>query len=372
MTKRSDYLDNNNPGIFNYATTQGLFPDWALDSDMPSSDSVKELHNNAFANPYTREYPCHNKAATIMSAVWDAANHSEPELVTQNIKKMAAAHGISEEVENVYNHFEQAFMAKEASAMPAPVARQYALSIDHEGQNGLGVEGYYEITYPDDVILSAEKAASDYRYGNLGDVPMRKVASAIMDAVAHFNVPMDEIPLSVQTFGAPRIPDPYEAAYNIQEFAKSAGVSPDPYMAVVGALANMLEKASSVQEYVTLGDLAAERLVELNTQNRLFPKEASSPIRLIFCGPTYEEVFAKAASVVPIMGIPVPKNVVLALGDDVIDVNFSKEAAATIKEAKNTLNQGDYIDYAEQASQNINKLPESASRHLLGLLSEVQ
>ena len=369
MSNREDYVGDKNPTVLLYAMDNNLLPQSTWQEPIPSLDSIGDLADNAFANPYSRTYPCHTKAACMMSAVWDASKGATHPLVSANIRKHASAQGISEEVDNIYKHFEESF-DKQAAATPPEPERQYALQIVDPATNE--PDGYFDITYPHSVLSAAEEADTAYQRGQLGDPLMAKVANAIVKAATAFTLPVAELPITVQTFGTQRLPDPYRGQVIIASFAKKAGVKNiDDYTDTMLALQEMAKAASTPMDMVYAGQAAANHIYQLNNANGIYPTDLQeTPHALVFGGPTIEDFQKEAASCVPIANVPVPAYAITALPDGVVLANFSKAAAATILAAKQGLEGQPSIEKSSAASDLLASLTPEATSNLLRILSE--
>lgn len=367
---REDFIGQNNPAIIKYATDNGLIPDDVLDSPMIQEEDLKELSNTAFANPYARTYPCHTKAACVNSALWDAATHPGNELVTANIKKMAAAQGITETVDNIYNHFEEAFSKAAAANEQTPVKEAaYALTLTKDDGSE---DHFFNITEAQDTIHSAEEADRQYRAGNIADPYFRKIASSIVGAAAEQGISQEELPRSVRAFGTTRVPDPYMAELAVRDFCKRSNVAPEPYVQEVLALQAIMEKAAAMDEAMKAASYIADKMCELNLSNGLIPHEEDSPYSLIFQGPTMEEFMKHAGSTVYIMDVPVPAKEVIDIPATTIDTQFAPQAGEMIHAAQAKLQEEavDDMDKVAAAAEALSKLSPGAARQLLWVLSQ--
>ena len=369
MPTRDDYIGQNNPAIFKYATDNNLIPDDVLDSPMIQEEDLKDLANTAFANPYARTYPCHTKAACVNSALWDAATHPGNELVTANIKKMAAAQGIQAEVDNIYNHFAEAFTKAAAANEPQVKEAAYALTLTKED----GTEDhFFNITEAQDTIRSAEEADRQYRAGNIADPYFRKIASSLVGAAAEQGVPQEELPRSVRAFGTTRVPDPYMAELAVRDFCKRSNVAPEPYVQEVLALQAIMEKAAAMDEAINGASYIADKMCELNLSNGILPGVEDSPYSLIFQGPTMDEFMKYAGSTVYIMDVPVPAEEVINIPATTIDTQFAPQAGQMIHAAQAKLQEetADAMDKVAAAAEALSKLSPGAARQLLWVLSQ--
>lgn len=368
MTNRDDYVGDKNPTVLLYAMENGLLPQDMWKEPIPNEESISDLSDNAFANPYSREYPCHTKVACMISAVWDASKGSAHPLVSANIRKHASAQGIEAEVETIYNHFHEV-EEKQAAAVPAQ-PHQYALQITDPQTNT--TDGYFDITYPHSIVPAAEEATLAYQRGQLGDPVMAKVAGAIMKAAMAFAVPVDEIPQTVRVFGVQRLPDPYRGQVCITDFAKQAGAqNVQDYLDTMLALQEMVKEAATMDEAIAAGTAAANHIYTLNNQNGIYPTGLSeTPYALVFGGPSVDEFRKQADSCVPIANVPVPADVIASVPQNVILGNFSKEAAIQILQAQQVLQGAPSMEKSSAASNILARLTPEATSNFLRILSE--
>lgn len=370
MATREDFIGQNNPAILKYATDNGLIPDDVLDSPMIQEEDLAGLANTAFANPYNRTYPCHTKVACVNSALWDAATHPGNELITANIKKMAAAQGLTEEVNAIYNHFENAF-TKAAAAQPTQAAPEetYALTLTHDDGTA---DNFFPTTYPLDVVHSAEDADRQYRAGNIGDSIFRKVASAIVEAAHAHRVAQSELPRNVRVIGTMRVPDPYMAELAVQNFCKRSNVNPDPYMSEIHALQGAMEQVETMEDAIKMASVVADHLCDMNAANGLFAMGEDSPYALIFQGPEMGDFMKHAGSTVYVMDVPIPAQEIINLPANMVDTRFAPQAVEMIHSAQAKLQEEAADDMAKvaAAAEILSQLSPGAKRQLLLALSQ--
>lgn len=364
MPKRDDFIGQNNPNVQIYAAENGLIPDYVDEAPVITEEDIAQLDNTAFANPYARTYPCHTKVACVQSALWDAATNPGNELVTNNIKRAAAAHGVAEDVDKIYTFFSDAF---QKAAAPKPVAQpepQYAITLaDDAGRQ----TGFFETTYSQDVLNSAEEADRQYRAGNIGEPEFRKIATAIVEAAEQHALPVNELPRTIQVYGTDRLPDPYGAEIVVRDFCKRSNVNPDPYMRGVNQLQQAMAQSDAIEDMIKMANMVADQMVQLNLHNGIVPKTQDSPYTLLFSGPTRREMQKRAANTVYIMDVPVPAQAMLQLPATTIERRFAPQAAGVIKQAQARLQQDD-MEKAAAAAELISTMSPAAIKQLLKTL----
>lgn len=364
-----DYVQCENPAIFMRLHEENLIPDYVLESPRVTEEDTEGLSVVAFADPYTRSYPCHTKAACWQSAAWYAGTAGDEVHVRENIEKMAAAHGISEDVAKVFDCFNEEFAkVAEAEIVEEP---QYALSMNLGGYQGRGFEQYYPINNYHEVTRSGEEVAEDYLGGMLPMPIMRKVASTLMKAAAAFDVPTCEMPRIVCQFGIQRLPDPFAAEVMI-DMRKRAGVDIAPYVAMLTGLQEAMKKSASYTDSIALANNVADQMYQLDFDNGIsYTGRVEDPYNLLFSGPAVEELEKAASQVVDIMNVNVPVVDFLNLSDEKIDAIFSKKAAAIIKQAKAQLEGSPAMEKTAAAANMLSTLPTEVSKILLSTLADV-
>ena len=372
----NDYVGDNNPAILTFAHSNGLLPDYFLDSEQITAENTKNLYKVAFADPENRKFPCHTKAACLHSAIWYAANNmNEPE-IKSGIEKLAAVHGISEDVTKVFDAF-GSVIEKAAAAIKEDnedTMEKYALSIDFEGFRGRGIENFYPINNPAEINDSADKAYKDYCKGNLPLPAFRKAAHAITKAAEEHGMLHEEIDPTVTSVGADRLPDT-DFAESCLAMRKQAGVENlEPYKAILAEVVEGIEKvASSAEELIEIGEAAAEAMYKLDVSNGIvkYSNAVMDPYTMLFSGPTVDEFLKEAAQCVNLRGVHVPIVDLMNISDSKIDKMFSPGAGEIVKAAKKMLEGENSIQKCAAASTHLEQLTKEASNILLKMLAGV-
>ena len=370
----NDYVGDNNTASLTFAFQNGLLPDYFLDSPQVTAENTKNLYKVAFADQENRKFPCHTKAACLHSAIWYAANKMEEPAVKAGIEKLAAVHGISKDVEKVFDTFasaiEKAAAAKEA-AEEKPM-KKYALTINFEGFRGRGVENFYPINNPVEIAAAADNAFKDYCKNNLPLPAFRKVAHAIMKAAEEHEMLHTEIDPTVTSVGADRLPDT-DFADSCLAMRKMAGVQNlEPYKAILAQVVEGIEKvASSADELIEIGEAAAEAMYKLDLSNGIekYSSSVIDPYSMIFSGPTVDEFLKEASQCILLRGVHVPIVDFMNIADSKIDKMFSPGTGAVVKSAKKMLEGDNSIQKCAAASTQLEQLTKEASNILLKILA---
>lgn len=364
-----DFTEAQNPAIFSHLNSQNLIPDYVMESDRITSEEADGLSVVAFADPFTRAYPCHTKAACWQSAAWYAGTQQDTPQVKEAIVKMAAAHGITEDVQKVFDCFD-AERVKVAHAEAVTEEPQYALSLDFNGYDGRGFEQHYPISSTVDVLNSCEDAAEDFLGGILPMPVMRKVATVLVKAAADHNVEAYDIPKVVARYGVQRLPNPY-AAEALVTMRKNASVDITPYLSIMSELKQAMEKAAGYAEAISLADNAAAQLYDLDMNNQIrYNARMEDPYALIFTGPCVADLEKYAAHTVNILDVDVPVVDFMNLSTEKIDAMFSKNAAAAIKKAKEAVSGEPSMEKTASAAATLASLPVEVNKVLLGVLAD--
>lgn len=367
MSSNFDFVDETNPAIFTYAYENGLLPDYVLDSEQMTSEKAASLANVAFADQEHRLYPCHTKAATCLSALWDAANANGNKRVTMQIAKMAAVHDITEDVEKIYNHFEDV-LKKEASAVEIveDEPEKFALSVDYQGVNGRGLEHVYSLASPFDCAQSARQMMTDYEVGSLPLPIMHKAATALIREMEDSSYDMSGIPAFVIELGTPRVPN-MDLAYSLMEsHCKSAHVNEAPYIAILDSLSDDMEKSADADEAYEKAVNAADKMYYLDLDNGVdYRGINSNPYDVIFAGPELRKLANYAAGTIYVMNVPVPVDEFLSYPENRITAAFPKTASTMIIDARNMLQGPRTIEKCSAAGDMIATLPENTIKALL-------
>lgn len=359
MGTRQDFIGINNPAIFAWADSHGLAPAWLKEASIPTEEDIQGLNKVAFANPYLREFPCHTKEATMMSAIWDAANGA---IVADNIKKFAEAHGIRTEVENVYNSFE-AEQTKSAAITHTP---HYAFVLTDDDGNDFAFN--YDISDKDNLIRSASALVDDFKSHIIDQHNMRKIAHIMVKTAAANGMDEKELPIQVRLFGVNRLPDFGVARLKIAALCDRKNIDFTPYGQILDVTQDTMQKLAGTAETMELGDLTASAMWEagLDYEKNGWSIE-DNPYNLIFCGVPEDEFEKAANATVFVQDVAIPREAITSLSDEDIDARLSGKSACIVKAAKALLAQEDKPAY--MGTEKLATLSTEGSKALLYILS---
>lgn len=358
-----DFINDHTGAIADYADSQNLMPDFVKEASFPDIDFIEKLNDRAFADAEHRLYPCIDKAATVMSAIYCAAQGVTDSEIVSNIEKAAAAFGVETEVKSVFEHF-NSIMQKEASAteVEAPMEK-FALSLEDEEGN---THNYYNISSKADTLLTIRHLDEDFAAGTISPVFMRKVACVVAEAAKEFDV-THSLTSQITKFATTRLPEPSVALELI-------GDRPDAqkYVDVITKLASDIQTAESFEDAINLADDAAQELYVLDKQAGVkYTNGRMDPWDILFCGPTEDYLNKAAAHNVRILDIPVPVQDITNLHDSTINNIFSKNAANIIMEVKAGLEGEPTVEKSASASEKLATLAPDVQAILLDKLASI-
>lgn len=361
-----DFTNDKNPDLLMWLNSRGAIPDYVLDTERMESEDFSKMASVAFADPYNRLYPIDTPASTWLSTAHFMGRGCTDDAVFANLEKAAAMHGISDDIEELARTFAESQIEKQASADTAEP--KYALSMVDDSGNNINC---YPVNCDFEIIGSGEKAASDYRSKELPLATFAKVATALMDEAAAHGVEAYEMPADVVKFGVRRLPDPYTAETLIT-MRKAAGIDVAPYMLLLGALREGLEKAASVDVGRNIAFDTAERMSRIDAAHNLtYGSRMPDPFSAIFSGPPEADLEKFASTHVRINGVNVPTFDLLNLNDNRLDASFSQKAALTIKQAKAMVSGECDMEKCANASDKLATLSPEAQKVLLATLAGV-
>lgn len=362
-----DFVTDQNPSVYLFMRDRDMLPDYVLKSNKITPEDTAALNKVAFADQAHRLYPCHTKSACWQSAAYFASKHEDNAHLKEAIEKMAAHHGIEEDVQKVFAAFEDEFR-KAAATEPSIEKKAYALELDMGGFQGRGVEKFYPINDRFEIVRAAEDSTADYKHGTIPMYAMRKIAYNIMEAAEEQGVPVSELTAQVQHLGTRRLPDPY-AAETLVGMRKRAGADVAPYTQVVKELQEKVAGLGAI-EAIEAADETAKEIYFLDKEAGVAYRNGQlDPYDLLFTGPMLSDLEKAAASTVSIKGINVPVEDVVNLADSTIDNVFSKASGDVIKQAKSLVSGESTVSSCVEASELIGGLDDSVQKVLLGTLA---
>lgn len=360
-----DFLNDKTAAILGYAFQNNLLPAFVKEASMPTKEDVEGLKDNAFANVYTREFPCHTKEATVLSALYAAAN-GEDEEILEEISKKASVYGILDEVTSIFNHFDEQF-EKLASTDEEPLVK-FALSLEDEEGN---ISNYYNTSTKEDTLLSIKHLEQDFNNGGIALPVMRKIAKVICDSVKEFDITPSYVPSVITKYAASCMPN-VATALSLIELRKQAHVNMEDYYNVLEKLANDISNSDMTQEaIISIADNTAEQLFILDkAYNIKYASDQPDPYDVIFNGPTFEDLEKFAAEHVRILDIPIPAVDIINVSEEKVTSMFNKKASSIILDVKNALAQETSLEKTAYAQTKLEELTPDASKVLLQLLAD--
>lgn len=360
-----DFLNDKSAAVLGYAFDNNILPDFVKEASMPTQEEVKELKDIAFADPFNREFPCHTKVATVLSALYAAANMESDDIV-EGINKKANAFGISDVTDSIFQHFNNTF-EKIASEQDETPMVKFALSIEDEEGN---VKNYYNTSTKEDTLLTLKHLEQDFSCGGLSMPNMRKVAKVVYQAAKDFDVATQYIPSVITKFATTRIPN-VAVAYELIGLRKQAGVDMAQYEDVLDKMANAISDSDmSEGAILTAADEAAAELTAIDASyNIKYATDQPDPYEVIFNGPTMDEFEKFAAEHVRISEIAVPVADFVNIAEDKVNAMFSKSAAELILKSKAELEGEPSVEKSANAQTTLQGLNPEASKLLLQLLA---
>lgn len=366
-----DFLQDKTGGILDYAFQNDLLPDFVKEASMPTLNDVQDLKDNAFANPIERSYPCHTKEATVLSALYAAANN-EDDGILDNIKKMASAYEVDSITNPIFEHFENTFtkIASEKEEAETPIIK-FALSLQDENGN---VSNHYNISTKEDTLVSIKHLDKDFYCGGISPKHIRKIAKVVLDAAEEYGVAKEYIPSRLIKYAETRMPD-VALANSLVSLRKNANTvqSLDAYESVVDELSGALSSSSMTEsEILSLGDNAVSQLIDLDNQyNIKYASDQPEPFDIIFSGPSLKSFEKFAAEHVRINAIPVPVVDLVNLSQEKIDTMFTKQSAAIINTAKEKLQGELTVEKSASAATTLQELSPESTKLLLTTLANI-
>lgn len=359
-----DFLHDKTAAILGYAFDQELLPDFVKEASMPEQKEIEDLGFNAFAKPETMEYPCHNKVATVLSALYASANNEDQDVLNR-ITKFASAYEVDEVCNNIYKHFEDQF-EKYASAEEETPMEKYALTlVDGETETN-----HYNISTKEDTLLSIKHLHEDFATEVIQPHLMRKLACVIKKAAEQFEIEPEYIPSVINDYATNKLPN-VAVAYELVSLRKNASVDIEPYEEIIEKLATAISESDmETSTIINLADEAAEEiLVQDKLNNIKYAADQPNPYQILFNGPTEGDIQKFAAEHIHISDIPVPVVDFINLSNDKVNDVFSKQAAEAILTAKEILQGESSLEKTAKAETSIASLSDEVRTLLLKTLA---
>lgn len=361
----TDFLNDKTGAILNYAFENNLLPEFVKEASVDELHNTDGLIDSAFADKYNRLYPCHTKEATVLSALYSAANREDNLQIKEHITKIASAFQVSSEVQNIFNHFEGEFQ-KYASAQEEEPMQKFALYLEDES----GLTGYYDISDKESTLVSIKHLEQDFTAGGVQPHHMRKIASSISAAAQEYEVAEDYIPSVIKKYATAKLPDS-NVAYELVGLRNVSEEQLDNYRNIIVKMANDI--TASDMEYNTIVDIAdkaAEDIFVLDKEYGIkYASDQPDPYDVIYTGPTMQEINKFASQHVRISDIPVPVVDFVNLSDTVVNTKFSKKASEVILKVRDSLKGSHSLEKTASAQQALEELSDDVRTVLLQTLA---
>lgn len=279
---------------------------------------TRPKEKRAFASPDSQEYPTHSPAAVWLGAAYAAAapgyNIAVPEGTLEGLRKAAAIHGISQDVEAVIRIQTEAVAASTKSASTGEI---YALSD--------GSVQFYPLGSAYAVSESAAGLAADFEQHRIPSKQARQAAQAIVKAASAYPAQAALIPDVVRKLGTP-------VALELDLIRKMATARDRAFATDLYSLSLEGLKEAHVKE--GLDDLA-DIWRELDEFHGFKGATVTCPAieDVFFAGTSIESLDKMAAAVIFINDLPMATTVFTSVPKDAVDGWFpDQEKRAKVQE----------------------------------------
>ena len=288
-------------------------PAYVDDAGVFTPESISTLHKTAFADPSKREFPCHTKAASWLSAAYFFGSGLTDPSVEESIKTACQIHNI--DIEPIMAQRE--VVIKEASETPE--FKTHALEVDFEGEDGRGLERYYSIKIASQVEDSARNLLNDFDSGKLPEDWFVRASREIVKAASITGLPEDRLHDRIKAAGVDHIFD-LGTALRMAETRAWAGVPAEGVELYKAAAIGASEDIGNEDCWMTLwGDLD-------RTNHVKYSRTVMEPHRAFYAGPATSQIEKLAREVVVLDDVMIPKAVVTKPSEDSIRQRFTKQA----------------------------------------------
>ena len=317
QTYLMDFVSDFNPTGLYRTFSAVAAPSFVEDADVLTPEYVSTLHKTAFADPSKREFPCHTKAASWLSAAYFFGSGLTNPPVEENIKSACKIHGV--DIEEIVAQKE--LILKEASETPE--FKTHALEVDFEGEDGRGVERYYSIKIASQVEDSARNLLNDFDAGKLPEDWFVRASREIVKAASVTGLPKERLHARIKAAGVDRVFD-LDTALRMAETRAWAGVPFEGVELYKAAALGASEDPGNEDRWMTIwGDLDRTNLVK-------YSRTVLEPHRAFYAGPETAQIEKMAREVVVLEDVIIPKAVVTKPSEDSIRQRFNKQAAEVL------------------------------------------
>lgn len=323
LTMASDFTTANNPRFLYFAELHRPFPQWIVESAIPSAEQFSKKASAAFADPVRRLLPVTDKVATFHSAL-DLFAHADDytEDVFSRVKAACDFHGISDEVAPYAELFADKF-EKSATELPVQEGR-FAI---RETLNGTDYR-LLPLNDADEVSESAHELAKMAADNRIHFLTLQPAAVEIIKAAGEFGV--TDIPEMLWRIGAERTHNADRAATLVagrEEMAKSANKA-DLKAAYEEAVATE-DPGEAMRKIAAIDDAAGIRY-HYKSAHVLLPSE------IVYCGPLVSEVEKVASEHVMVNDVFIPLSEMKKIDLTEAEFKLSKSAGDTFSKVIDT------------------------------------
>jgi len=347
---QKDFVRDANPKPLYKVGSLKSIPEYVRDYTIPTPESLENLSSAAFADKENKLHPIHEKAATILSAVYLHGTGKAVSKEMDNVKAAAAIFGTSKDLEQILADLTQE-TEKSASAVEVPQTA-YAITVEfEEGKQA----SYYPISNEVQVRDSAVALNNHLLTGKIPSDWVYTSAVNIVKAANAFNMSTHDIPSRIRRIGIERLVD-IEHAKEAAALRQYDGVDAEGVKLYEDLVKVAEEDPDNIPECIKLwSDLDMSHGVKY--ANTFTPEEA------FYAGERLDRLEKLAGETVIVKDVMVPLNSFIRLDETTVKTFFRKEAALTISEAL-TLAAVNPAD----ATQTIAALDEENQTELLKLL----
>lgn len=317
---QKDFVRDANPKPLYKVGSLKSIPEYVQDYTIPTPESLENLSSAAFADKENKLHPIHEKAATILSAVYLHGTGKAVSKEMDNVKAAASIFGVSKDLEQILADL-GAETEKSASTVSAPQTN-YAITVEfEEGKQAC----YYPISNEVQVRDSAVALNNHLLTGKIPSDWVHTSAVNIVKAAQTFNVSANDIPSRIRSIGTERMVD-LDHAKEAAALRQYDGVDSEGVKLYEDLVKAAEEDPDSVEECIKLwSDLDMSHGIKY--ANTFTPEEA------FYAGERLDRIEKLAGETVIIKDVMVPLNSFTSLNDETVKTFFRKEAAQTISEA---------------------------------------
>jgi hypothetical protein len=345
-----DFITDNNPKYLNYAKTIiGDFPNYVKEASVGERvESVKSLHDSAFALPNSREFPLDTAENTYLSYAYVKAANVNDHKILKKLSSAVKLHKIEEDIDDLNSAFSD--LIKKASA--DDISTQFALSINY-GES-TGVKYYYPINDEDNIMKSAVDLSEDFEKMPLE--AFRHASKNLVKAANEQHLDISFLPDRIQNNGVDREFNLAGAKVAVnqrkEKLGKDAGAMYDEI------LKSAAVDVENVDDYVNLF-LDVDRINHIKYSSKML-----NPYEAFFSGYSKDGLKKLANTYVVVSDAPIPLSQFTKAARKAIEENFTQDHREKLMEVVKEAEENGGI----AASEKLIKFPENLQKQLLGTL----